>query len=231
MALPTPGPLPSGLQNWEGINPVIRSHSICGHLLKPPPENHTLGQSQRMLNGCSAWWCCCSVTCVQLFMTPRTAAPLASLFFTISRSLLKLMSIESVMPANHLVLCCSLLLLPSIFPSTQVFANELAVCIRRPKYWSFSCSISPSSEYSGLISFRIDWFDLLSVQRTLKSLFQHHSSKASVLQCSAFFMVQPSHLYMTTGKTVALTRRTFVSKVMSLLFNMLSRHCLECKSL
>ena len=155
---------------------------------------------------------------------PWTAAPQASLSFTISQSLLKLMSIESVMPANHLVLCCPLLLLPLIFPSTQVFANESAVCIRQPKYWSFSCSISPSNEYSELISFRIDWFDLLAVQRTLKSLLQHHSSKASVLQCSAFFMVQLSHLYMTTGKTAALTRRNFVSKVMSLLLNTLSRH-------
>ena len=127
------------------------------------------------------------------------------------------------MPANHLVLCCSLLLLPSIFPSTQVFANELAVCIRRPKYWSFSCSISPSSEYSGLISFRIDWYDPLAVLGTLKSLFQHHSSKASVFQCSPFFMVQLSHPYKTAGKTIVLTIWTFVSKVMSLLFKMLSK--------
>jgi len=143
----------------------------------------------------------------------------ASLSFTIFQSLLKLMSIESVMPSNHLILCRPLLFLPSIFHSVSVFSNDLALCIRWPKYWSFSFSISPSNEYSGLISFRIDWLDLLAVQGTLKSLLQHHSSKASVLQCSAFFMVQLSHPYMTTGKT----RWTFVGKVMSLLFNMLSR--------
>ena len=133
------------------------------------------------------------------------------------------MSIESVMPSNHLILCCPLLLLPSIFPSIRVYLNELALCIRWPKYWSFSFSISPSNEYSGLISFRIDWFYFLAVQGTLRSLLQHHSSKASILQCSAFFMVQLSHPYMTTGKTIALTRRTLTGKVMSLLFNMLSR--------
>ena len=129
-------------------------------------------------------------------------------------SLLKFMSIELVMPSNHLILCHPLLLLPSIFPSIRVFSNELALCIRWLKYWSFS--ISPSSEYSGLISHRIDWFDLLAVQGTLKSLLQHHSSKESILQCSAFVMVQLSHLYMTTGKTIALTPQTFVGKVMSL---------------
>ena len=128
------------------------------------------------------------------------AAPQASLSFTISRNLLKLMTIESVMPSNHLILCCPLLLLPSIFPSIRVFSDESALCIRGPKYWSFSFSISPSNEYSGLISFRIDWFDLLAVQGTLKSLLQHHSSKASFLHLSAFFMVQFSHPYMTTGK-------------------------------
>ena len=133
------------------------------------------------------------------------------------------MSIVSVMPSNHLILCCPLLLLPSIFPSIRVFLNESALRIRWPKYWSFSFSISPSNEYPGLISFRIDWLDLLAVQRTLKSLLQHHSSKASILQCSAFFIAQLSHPYMTTGKTIALTRWTFVNKVMSLLFNMLSR--------
>ena len=133
------------------------------------------------------------------------------------------MSLKLVMPSNHLALCLPLLLLPSIFPSIRVFSNESALCIRWPKYWSFSFNISPSNEYSRLISFRIDWFDLLAVQGTLKSLFQHHSLKASVLWCSAFFIVQLSHPYMTTGKTIALTRWTFVSKVMSLLFNMLSR--------
>ena len=136
------------------------------------------------------------------------------------------MSIESEMPSNYLILCYPLLLLPSIFPSIRVFSNESALHIRWPKYWSFSFSISPSNEYSGLISFRIDWFDLLAVQGTLKSLLQHHSSKASVLRRSAFFIVQLSHTYMTIGKTTALTRWTFVGKVMSLLFNMLSRFVL-----
>ena len=137
--------------------------------------------------------------------------------------LLKLMSIESVMPSNHLILCHPLLLLSPISPSIRVFSNESALRIRWPKYWSFNFSISPSNIYSGLISFRVDWFDLLAIQGTLKSLLQHHSSKASILQCSTFCMVQPSHPYMTTGKAIALTRQTFVSKVMSLLFNMLSR--------
>ena len=152
-------------------------------------------------------------------MTPWTA----SLSITNSRSSLRLMSIESVMPSNHLILCCPRLLLPSIFPSIRVFTNESALRIRWPKYCSFSFNFSLFSEYSGLIFFRIDWFDLLAVQGTLKSLLQHHSSKASILQHSAFFMVQLSHPYMTTGKTIALTRQTFVGKVMSLLFNMLSR--------
>ena len=151
------------------------------------------------------------------------AAHQASLPFTISLSLLKLMSIESVMPSNHLILCDLLLLLPSIFPSIRVFSIELALCVRWPKYWSFSFSISPSNKYSGLISFRIDWFDLLAVQGTPKSLLQHHNSKTSILQHSAFFMVQLSHPYTTTRKTIALTRQTFVGKVMSLLLNMLSR--------
>ena len=132
------------------------------------------------------------------------------------------MSIGSVMPSNHLILCHPLLLLPSVFPNIRVFTNQSALCIRWPKYRSFSFSISPSSEHPGLISYRMDWLDLLSVQGTLKSLLQHHSSKASILQCSAFFIVQLSHPYMTTGKTIALTRRIFVDKVMSLLFNMLS---------
>ena len=128
-----------------------------------------------------------------------------------------------MIPSNHLTLCCPLLLLPSIFPSIRVFYNESVLQIRWPKYWSFSFNISPSNEYSGLIYFRMDWLDLLAVQETLKSLFQHHNSKASILRCSAFFIVQISRPYMTTGKTIALTRRTFVGKVMSLLFNMLSR--------
>ena len=141
---------------------------------------------------------------------------------TNSQSLLKLMSIESVMPSNHLILCCPLLLLPSIFPSIRVFSNESVLHIRWLKYWSFSFSISSSREYSGLISFRMDWLDLLTAQGTLKSLLQYHSSKALILWCSAFFIVQLSYPYMTTGKIKALTRRTFVGKVMSLLFNMLS---------
>ena len=153
--------------------------------------------------------------------TPWTAACQASLSFTISQSLLKLTSIESVMPSDQLILCHRLLLLPSVFPSIRVFSNESVLCIRWPKYWSFS--ISPSNEHSGLISFRMDWLDLLAVQGTRKSLLQHHSSKASILRCSAFFMIQLSHLFITTGKNIVLTLRTFVGKVMSLLFNMLSR--------
>ena len=163
-----------------------------------------------------------SLSCAQLFVTSWTAAWQSSLSFTINWSWLKLMSTESVMSPSRLILCCPLLLLLSIFPSIGVFSNELALCIRWPKYWSFSFSISPSNEYSGLISFRIDWFDLLAVQGTVKSLLQHHRSKASIHWHSAFFKGQLSHLYMTTGKTIALTRWTFVGKVMSLLFNMLS---------
>ena len=155
--------------------------------------------------------------------TPWTAAHQAFLSITNSQSLLKLMCIVSVMPSNHLILCCLILLLPSIFPRIRVFSKESVLCIRQSKYLSFSFSISPSSKHSGLTSFRMDWLDLLAVQGTLKSLLQYHSLKASIPRCSAFFIVQLSHLYMTTGKTVALTRRTFVGKVMSLLFNMLSR--------
>ena len=151
-----------------------------------------------------------------------TAAPQASLSITNSWSSPKPMSIESVMPSNHLILCHLLLLLPSIFPSIRVFSNESALRIWWPKYWSFSFNINPSNEHPGLISFRMDWLDLLAVQGNLKSLLQHHSSKASILQRSAFFIVQLWHLYMTTGKTIALTRWTFVDKIMSLLFNMLS---------
>ena len=158
-----------------------------------------------------------------LFVTPWTAAHQASLSITNSWSSPKLMSIELVMPFSHLILCCPLVLLPSIFPSIRVFSNESALPIRWPKYWSFSFNISPSNEHSGMISFRMDWVDLLAVQGTLKSLLQHHSSNASILQCSAFFIVQLLHPYMTTVKAIALTRRTFVGKVLSLLFNMLSR--------
>ena len=163
-----------------------------------------------------------SLSCVRLFATPLTVACQASLSITNSRSLLKLMSAQSVMSFNHFILCCPLLL-PSIFPSIRVFSKESVLCIRGPKYWSFSFNISPSNEYSGLISFRIDWFALLAVQGTLKSLLQHFTSKASVLWHSAFFMVQLSHPYVTAGKTRPLTIWTFVSKVMSLLFRMLSR--------
>ena len=167
-------------------------------------------------------FCCCSKTVRSNFSQPHglqhARPPCPS-----PTPLLKLMSIESVMPSNHLILCCPLHLLPSVFPSIRVFSNESPLHNRYPKNWSFSFSISPSNEYSGLISFRIDWLDLLAVQQTLKSLLQHHSSKASVLWCSAFFIVQLSHPYMTTGKPIALTRWTFVGKIMSLLFNMLSR--------
>ena len=162
------------------------------------------------------------LSCVQCFATLWTAARQASLYITDSQSLLKLMSIESVMPSNHLILRHTLVP-SSIFPSIGVFSNESLLQIRWPKYWNFGFCIRPSNEYSKWISFRIDLFDLLAAQGTLKSLLQHHSSKASILQCSAFFMVQLSHSYMTTGKTIALTRQAFVGKVMSLLFNMLSR--------
>ena len=147
---------------------------------------------------------------MRLFATPWNAARQASLSITNSKNWLKFMSIESVMPSNHFILCCHLLLLPSTFPSIKVFSDKSVLRIRWPKYWSFSFSISPSSEYAGLISFRIDWFDFLAVQETLRSLLQHHSSKASILQHLAFFIVQLSHPYMTTGKTIALTRWTIV---------------------
>ena len=160
-------------------------------------------------------------------MTPWTAAHQVALSLTISWNVPKFIPIESAMPSNHLILCLPLLLLPSIFPSIRVFFNESAVHIRWPKYWSFSFSISPSNEYSELISFRIDWFDLLAFQGTLKSLLQNHSSRALILWCSAFFMIQLSHLYMTTGKIIAFSGQTFVSKVTSLLFNTLSRFVVD----
>ena len=164
-----------------------------------------------------------SLSRVRLFATSRTIARQASLSTTNSQSLSKLMSIKLLIPFSHLILCHPLLLLPSIFPSIRVFSNESALRIRWPKYWSLSFNTSPSNEHPGLISFRMDWLDLLAVQGTLKSLLQHHSSKPSILQGSAFFLVQLSHPYMTTGKTIALARWTFVGKVMSLLFNMLFR--------
>ena len=159
---------------------------------------------------------------VQFFVTPWIAAYQASLSITNSQSLLKLMSIKSVMPSRHFILCCPLLFLPPNPSQHQGLFNEPTLCMRWPKYWSFTFNISPSNEHPGLISFRMDWLDLLEVQGTLKSLLQHHSSKASIFWCSAFLTVQLSHPYMTTGKTIALTRQTFVGKVMSLLFNMLS---------
>ena len=164
-----------------------------------------------------------SLSRVRLSVTPWTEARQAYLSITNSQSLLKFMSIDSMALSSHLILCHPLFLLPSIFPSIRVFSNKSVVHIRWPKYQTFSFSINPSNEYSGLISFRIDWFHVLAVQGTLKSLLQHHSSKASILQHSTFFVVQLSHPYMTTGKTIALTRQTFVVKVMSLLLNMLSR--------
>ena len=164
-----------------------------------------------------------SLSLVQLFVTPWIGAHQASLSITNSQSSLRLTSIESVMPSSHLILCRPLLLLPPIPPSIRVFSNKSTLPMRWPKYWSFSFSISPSNEHPGLISFRMDWLDLIAIQGTLKSLLQHHSSKASILQHSAFFTVQLSHPYMTTGKTIALTRQTFVGKVMSLLLNIVSR--------
>ena len=164
-----------------------------------------------------------SLSRVRLFVTPWTAARQASLSITNSQSLLKLLSIESVMPSNILILCCPLLLPPSIFPTIRVFSSESVLRLRWPKYWSSSFSISPSNENSGLIYFRIDWWDLLAVQGTLESLLQHHSSKASILRHSAFFIVQLSHPYRSTGKAIGLTRQTFVGKVTSLLFHMLSK--------
>ena len=170
--------------------------------------------------------CCCCCSVLQLCLTlynPWAAVQQASMSITIFQSLFKLMSIETMMPSSHLILCCPLLHLPSLFPRIRVFSNESCLCIRGSKYWNFRFIISPFNEYSGLISLRICWYDLLAVQGTLKSLLQHHSSKASILQCSVFFMVQLSHPYMTLGKTITLTKQIFIGKVMSLLFNMLPR--------
>ena len=177
-------------------------------------RRHTDGQSVQLVQ---------SLSHVRLFATPWIAALQASLSITNSRSLHKLTSIESVMPSSHFILCRLLLLLPPIPPSIRVFSNESTLHMRWPKYWTFSFNISSYNEHPGLISFRMDWLDVLAVQGTLKSLLEHHSSKASILQLSAFFTIQLLHPYKTTGKTIALTRRTFVGKVMSLLLNMLSR--------
>ena len=172
-------------------------------------------------NSSSSYYSVQLLSCFRLFETPWTAARQAFLSITNSQSLLKLICMESVMPSNHHILCCPLLLLPLIFPSIRVFSNEPVLCTRWPKYWSFS--VSPCNEYLGLIFFRIDWLDLLAVQGAFKRLLQHHSSKAAILWCSAFFMAKLSLSYMTTGKTIAFTRWAFVEKAMSLLFNMLSR--------
>ena len=196
---------------------------IIAPTLSPPNSLPPTSYQLKKIKNISQFSSTQSLSCVQLFVTPWTAAHQASLSITNSQSLPKPMSIELGTPSSHLILCRPLLLLPPVPPSIRVFSSESALHIRWPKYWSFSFSLSPSDEHPGLISFRMDWLDLLAVQRTLKSLLQHHSSKASILQCSAFFMVQLSHLYMTTGKTISLTRWTFVDKVMSLLFNMLSR--------
>ena len=189
----------------------------------PPAPPLLLTVTHRCLGTASVSQSVQSLSRVQLFATLWIAAHQASLSITNSRSLLRLMSIKSVMPSSHPILCCPLLLLPPIPPSIRVFSNESTLRIRWPKYWSFSFSISPSSEHPDLISFRMDWLDLLAVQGILKSLLQHHSSETSILRHSAFFTVQLSHPYMTTGKTIALTRWIFVGKVMSLLSNMLSR--------
>ena len=200
--------LMSGFKGW------LQRHLSCSNSL------HQLRNRQTQIKFSSVQ----SLNHVWLFVTPWTAACQASLSITNSQSLFKLMSIKSMRPSKHLMLCCPLLLPPSTFPSIRVFSNQSVLLIRWPKYWSFSYSISSSNEYSGLISFRMDWLDLLAVQGTLKSLLKHHSSNASILWHSAFFTVQLSHPYMATGKTIALTRQTFVSKIMSLLFNMLSRN-------
>ena len=200
--------LMSGFKGW------LQRHLSCSNSL------HRLRNRQTQIKFSSVQ----SLSRVWLFVTPWTAACQASLSITNSQSLFKLMSIKSMRPSKHLMLCCPLLLPPSTFPSIRVFSNQSVLLIRWPKYWSFSYSISSSNEYSGLISFRMDWLDLLAVQGTLKSLLKHHSSNASILWHSAFFTVQLSHPYMATGKTIALTRQTFVSKIMSLLFNMLSRN-------
>ena len=191
------------------------TYNLAAIRLQPLPRWASPMGAQDVKNtGCWPWvQFSLSLSCVWLFVTPWTTVHQASLSTTNSRSPPKSMSIELVMPSNHLILCHSLLLLPSIFPSISIFSNESDLHIRWPKYWSFSFSIIPSNEQSGLISSRMDWLDLIAVQGTLKSLFQHHSSKASILWSSAFFIVQLSHSYMTTGKTIALSRRTFAEKV------------------
>ena len=205
--------------NFGGPSGISYSLKVSeSHIFVDWSCHNKISQTRRLKQCCSVAQSC--QTLCDPMICSMTVFPFT---ITISQSLLKLMSVESVMPSNHLVLCHPLLPLPSVFPSFRVFSNDSALCIRWPQCWSFNFSISPSNEYSGLISFRIGWFDLLAVQGALRNLLQHQCSKASVLQHSAFFMVQLSHLYMTTGKTIALTRWTFVGKVMSLLFNTLSR--------
>ena len=201
---------------------VSRIHETKCHSKKKEVKINEASRSSDGKVGLIACCCCCSLGHVRLFEIPWTAACQASLSFTISWSLLKLMSIESEMPSNHFILCHPLLFLPSIFPRIRVFSKESALHIRWPKYWSVSFSVCPSNEYSRLISFRIEWLDFLAVQGTLKSLLQHRSSKASIIWHSAFFMIHLSHPYMTTGKTIDLTIWTFVGKVLSLLLI----HCL-----
>ena len=202
---------------------LLHSGSESPHLIQIPRYTLLIQGCPMVLNQASVQFSLVqSLSHVQLFLTPWTAACQASLSIANSWSLFKLMSIESVMPSNHLILYHPFFLPPSIFPSTIVFSNESFLCIKLLKSWSFSFSISPYKEYSGLISFRMEWLDLLAVQGTLKSLLQHHSSKASILWCSTFFIIQISHLYVTPGKTIVLTRQTFVGKVTSLIFNMLS---------
>ena len=201
---------PAAVRPLQGL-PWLRRPTFCKGILPSRGSLHLMIRSDQLLSR------------VRLFATPWIAACQASLSITNSRSSLRLTSIESVMPSSYLILCRPLLLLPPMRPSIRVFPNESTLCMRWPKYWTFSFSIIPSKEIPGLIPFRMDWLDLLAVQGTLKNLLQHHSSKASILQRSAFFTVQLSHPYITTGKTIALTRRTFVGKVMSLLLNMLSR--------
>ena len=216
--------LPRKPEAWNYENSVIAEPShLC---FKPWMGEFEVPSNPSIVSKTTTYQAISSVhllSHVWLFANPRTAARQVSLSITNSWSRPKPMSIESVMPSNHLILCRPLLLLPSIFPSIRVFSSESALHIWWPKCWSFSFNISPCNEHPGLISFRMDWLDLLAVQGTLKSLLQHHSSKVSILQCSAFFIVQLSHPYMATGKTIALTRWTYVDKVMSLLFNMLSR--------
>ena len=227
------GPKTCPLGVWWRHHYIVTSNKICQWwLIQPPGPSPSLksgGKTESFKN--LIMWLVLLVqfssvqllSHVQLFVIPWITAHQASLSITNSQSSLKLMSIELVMPSSHLIFCHPPLLLPPIPPSIRVFSNESTVCMRWPKYWSFSFSISPSNEHPGLISFRMDWLDLLAVQGVLKNLLQHHSSKASIFRSSAFFTVQLSHPYMTTGKTIALTRQPFVGKVMSLFFNMLSR--------